>query len=238
MPAIVVEFFGMPGSGKTHLCVGLAPALRDLGWKVTEDPVSRGSNRLWRITRKVPLVAAEYLRSRRSRDLFRSAIAAASSGFRSRFRIAFNILFVRARIASFRSRSGQQLLLHDQGCAQALWSEVWVGSDALKLTPWSQLTDDLGVSFVVVDVRVPMEVAALRTRQRQSRNSPIDGPEQHQAGVERAWRVTEEVRAALRQRSEVAVIGIDGEGGIETTSQLAQFVDAAARSASGCRARR
>jgi hypothetical protein len=234
MATIVVEFFGLPASGKTYLCAAVAPGLRNLGWTIVGDPVSRIPNRFLRVTSKVPMVIAEYARSSRSRGLFRIAIAAGRRSLRSRLRVGVNILFVRARIASSGRRSSQELLLHDQGCAQALWSAAWIEGGLLESISWSRLTDDLDASFIVVDVAVPLELAASRARGRFNRNSPIDGPEQRQADMDRAWRVTEEVRAVLRGLNcgEVAVLASEG-GGSPAVLSLVESIDTAARASRG-----
>jgi hypothetical protein len=234
MAKMVVEFFGMPGAGKSHLCRLVSSRLRDRGWRVKHDIVAEDHVRTRRLSRKLLPVLGEWLRSRESRGIVRSTLRVPGLGFVTGLRLSFNWLYVRAR-ARVADSMGDDFCISDQGCAQALWSEAWAMQGSTDARSWSEATAGLTTPFVVVDVHVPVEVAGARTRGRHSLNSPIDGRRQDEERLGRAFLVTEQVRRRLvRGGDDLLILPASGEGGemvaLEIVSKLEAAMSALARS--------
>lgn len=120
---LVVEFFGAPGAGKTHLAQRLATCMRIrercsvLVCSDVVSPVRYGKEwfrsglgaRLWML--RHPVYTAR---------LFKRVSATGQGSFRECRRILMAWIKAQARIERFRKE--HQLLLQDHGCFQLLWA--------------------------------------------------------------------------------------------------------------------
>lgn len=120
---MIVEFVGLPGTGKTSLCRAVALLLRQAGLPVTEpmQVVSGSPHRAVRTLRKLGVVLPEVLRSPRKALAVGRVIATTGQRSRADFLAQwFNWELVTGLQRRCRGRCG--IHLFDQGAIQALWS--------------------------------------------------------------------------------------------------------------------
>jgi thymidylate kinase len=199
--AVLVEFVGLPGAGKSALSRRLAQRLEGRGLAVDEPSraLAHGIGRIARRARKAARVWLEALG--RPGAAARAARIVAVSGqpsTRAAALLWFNWLLVTALARRARRGSGVHLL--DEGPAQGAWSVALEGDAAcasalLERLPAAALPD------LLVLVEAGPSVAADRIRARPERDSRLDRrldaePELLERGVAAlAW-----VRAALEGR--------------------------------------
>ncbi|MGH9867884.1 MAG: AAA family ATPase [Candidatus Polarisedimenticolia bacterium] len=196
---LVVEFVGMPGSGKSTLSRRAAEMLEASGLRVTQPsyPLAHDIPRVARLALKSRLVAAEMLahprRSLRAAQAIRDSGQArgADTG-----RMTFNWLLV-TRLMSHPPAPGD-LHLFDQGILQALWSIAYGGAPGAAARVAFRLEAGLPRPGAVVVVRSSAETVRRRLAGRVDRDSRLDdaGPDGDRA-IARGTRVFEEVLEVL-----------------------------------------
>jgi hypothetical protein len=194
---LVVEFFGMPGAGKTVWHDRIVDRLESRGWRVGVDDYPRRA-RSRRALLKLAVAAREAWRGSGAAQTIRSAVAGTRpAAYPRAARVLLNLFYVRGSLR--RQAAGFPLLARDQGCAQALWSLHWSapGDPSGPVIGWADVRADLPLRFLVVHVDVTKALAGERARSRLRASSPIDGPAQDAAAVDRAWAVTNRVRGLL-----------------------------------------
>jgi thymidylate kinase len=161
--SVVVEFFGLPGAGKSSLAHRVAQLLAADGRAVHEPSraLAHGLGRPQRVLRKALRVAREAIAHPRSSARALRAIAATRQRRRGDLvRVGFNWLLVTALARAARTRSGVHLL--DQGLVQGAWSIALDGdSDRALALLESSRTAELLPDRVVIVAASP---AALRQR--------------------------------------------------------------------------
>lgn len=202
----VVEFFGMPGAGKTYWHARIVGHLAQRGWDVTVDGlIAKHPSRFARGMVKLVYIGSELVRGAEPiRFAWPILHHSRTGGFGRVTRAILNLFYVRARI---RRQTGRfDLLCQDQGLAQALWSIYWTNdleSGGQGSIGWEDMRADLPHDFVVVHVDVAKNVAGGRAKSRTSVSSPIDGYAQNPASLDMAWAITEKVRQRLTKAAAV-----------------------------------
>jgi len=194
----VIEFFGMPGAGKTYMYGRLVDYLSNRGWKLGVETGQARFGRAGRALGKVLLAIKELLRCGGAaptawRIIRQHGLVSMGRGLR----VTINLLQVRGSLR--RQSQTARVLCRDQGIAQALWSACWIGSGIGqgKQLGWDDLRGDLPYHFVILCVDVDPELAALRTKQRRKTANPLDGPAQNKKCFIRALDLTGQVRSTI-----------------------------------------
>src|SRR5262245_43435999 len=197
-PGLVVEFVGMPGSGKSTLSRRAAEVLTARGLLVTQPsyPLAHDIPRAARMALKSRLVAMEMLaHPARSARVWSSVRSSGQASARDTCRMTFNWLLV-TRLMSHPPAG--DLHLYDQGVLQAIWSIAYGGAPGAASRAASRLDADTPLPDAVVVVQASGETVRRRLASRVDRDSRLDeaGP-----GAERSMalgmRVFEEVMQVL-----------------------------------------
>jgi hypothetical protein len=177
----VVEFCGLPGSGKSTIARALVASLRLQGVATSEvmAPIGPSARRGARIRRKSALIARGMM-SRGGPEIatnlgWRSGQAAA----RDRVARPANLLVVRDAVRRARGRAGVHVL--DQGPLQEWWSAA-LRADSDRVLRWAA-ADPAPRADLVVRVDAPPDVLVARLARRparQSRLEAVSGPELEQ----------------------------------------------------------
>lgn len=148
---MVVEFFGLPGAGKSTLACHVADRLAARGVPVKRSPrvLSHASGKVERIVGKGAVIAAEI--ARHPFHAGRAARAVAATRQRTAADLArtlANWLYVGALLR--RGAGAAEVRLVEQGLAQALWS---IGFSAGHLA-WADVISRHGVLVLAPDLVV------------------------------------------------------------------------------------
>jgi len=184
MATVLIEFFGMPGCGKTFIAKNLAEALRDEGCIIsdrmrtlTEKP------RLSRIIEKVGLILRCLILDKK---VFSMSLAFIIKfiDFRSVgwIKVFFNWLYIVALI-EVESRKVDIILL-DQGIGQAIWSTLFYGNKTSQSRTSNQWLEDflavLSIDILhIVNLHADNKLIEKRIHNRVRGSSPLDGGQQN-----------------------------------------------------------
>ena len=121
-PDICVEFFGLPGSGKSTIARAAHASLSKIDPDMAFSPalLRDGAGVSVRVAAKLRLILAEIFGNRAILDLTRRALVTPQPSLRDRLRTTFTVATV-AALYSSRRRHRQGAVL-DQGLLQAIWS--------------------------------------------------------------------------------------------------------------------
>lgn len=220
-----VEFFGLPGSGKSTMSRLVADTLRERGRKVNEVTYaidhrrSRSVSQLLKLAHLAPYVA------RHPRRALADIVRIAATRQARRVDLAksiFNWTFISSLAAH--ERSSQEVSLLDQGVAQAIWS---VGFAARRET-WLDLLDAQAPAArpdVIVHVRADPRVIGDRLARRERHLSRMDACGREQQVLERAAQQAGSILARLRSAG-VAVVEVENNDGEQLGSGVHQAADA------------
>lgn len=204
-----VEFFGLPGSGKTTLARAVHRLLRAAGPDLAfgADLLHDGAPAHVRATAKLALAAAEFARHPGDAGMVRDVLRIPQPGARDRLRAASTVA---ATVALYRrlDRTGRAAVL-DQGMLQALWTVLLrarapggpAGALADALAD-AIVGDAARTSRVHVCLETPPEVCAGRLRARASKHSRMQGRDP--AGRRDPWQAGEALRRAIAGRLDLA----------------------------------
>lgn len=205
---MLVEFFGVPGSGKSTMSRIVADALRHKRCVVSEATydVEHQHSRTGSQLLKLGHIAA-YAASHPRHALSDAARIAATrqATVRDLAKSIFNWTFISSLAA--RERSRQDVLLLDQGVAQALWS---VGFAARGHT-WLELIEAQAPALrpdLVIHVRADLQAVGNRLMRRERHASRMDDRCRDQRALQRAAEQARAVLAKLRA-ADVPVIEVD-----------------------------
>ena len=178
--AVIVEFCGIPGVGKSSVAHAVAAALATSGRSVDEPLafVAPSLSRSRRLRRKLRLAALETLTHPVSSGTLAIAVARSGQSVGDFVHRAQNWLVVRALFRRSRGRSGVHLF--DQGLVQELCSIGYRGDWRAALQSAAPGADDLAPDLIV-RVTAPLEVVQRRLAARagsQSRLESLDQDEQ------------------------------------------------------------
>jgi thymidylate kinase len=222
---VFVEFFGLPGSGKSTMSRLVADTLRDRGHKVNEVTYDIDHRRSRTVSQLVKLAhLAPYVARHPRRALADIARIAATRQAR-RVDLAksiFNWTFISSLAA--RKRSAVDVSLLDQGVAQALWS---VGFAARRET-WRDLLDAQAPAMrpnVVIHVRADPQVIGERLARRERHLSRMDARGRDRQALERAAQQAGSILASLRSAG-VAVVEVENNDGEQLVSGVHHAADA------------
>ncbi len=160
---LLVEFVGLPGSGKSTIARELGAQLRAAGTPV-EDPGSiatRGS--FGRVATKSRFVLAALVREPVAAVRWEGVLRRTGpASWREHVRVTFNWFYLIGLIHRYRRHRGAVLL--DQGLLQALWSAGYTSQIGIAATP--ELADALGRLWParVAVVSVSASEASVRRR--------------------------------------------------------------------------
>lgn len=171
--ALLVEFAGLPGAGKTALSHAVAGRLRERGIPVTELRALYPDTSSGARIRKMAWALRGILR--RPGDAYRGARAVWASGQRSlvdALKVLHNLLFVSALM--WGSGSRERVLLLDQGIVQALWSIGYSARDGAFAGIVEGLRARLPRPDLVVIVEASPHTAAHRLATRPSGGSRLE----------------------------------------------------------------
>ena len=207
---IIVEFFGMPGSGKTFIAKHLIDCLRQEGFRVSDRAVVLSQERSWkRVLGKIGLVIRGLLFGN---GILRSVLAIVSNyeiaGLGTKIKLVFNWLYLCTLIRDDSKHS--EYIILDQGLGQALWSTLYYGKRRLEVQTveefFSDLPEKLPIDLLhIVHVQAHERKVEMRLGNRKDGKSPLD------RDIDGAWQhavlVTAEARSILDQLSE-CLLGI------------------------------
>lgn len=170
---VVVEFVGLPGSGKSYLAgqVVMAMNRRNAPVQVGDAPLSAGVPRTVRAARKAAHSARELLRHPRRSSRMLPCIASSQHRGGDAVALAVQWLVTQRLLAAAPPASGLYLL--EEGVLQTLWSIGLRG----RLEPVLAVLDDVDGDVLwpdlVVAVEPPLPVVQARLVARQSRHSRV-----------------------------------------------------------------
>lgn len=203
-----LEFFGLPGSGKTTL----ARACRDL--MAREDPRVTFAPRLtrddWpgarRSLARIALILRGLPGAPAERRAARLIAALPQPGPRDRAKVLFNALTVAALYQRLRGSEGGFVV--DQGILQAIWSAYLRAPVPFALEPWLPvLAPGATPGRAYVCVVTPVETCVRRLDARPGKHSRMQSP-----GLPRddpSWTRAEAIRQALV----AGLVAADGSSG-------------------------
>ncbi len=186
---IVVEFFGLPGVGKSHATRLLAARLAAAGIATRSAAliINHELSGWRRVLYKCGICGGELVRG--PRRAWRLAQTLVRTGQRNRLevvRLFYNWLVLEGVVRRARTRHAVEVL--DEGLFQILWSVGLAGRDGAIGEFTSIISDGAGSSLPMPDVLVvvdaPLEIILERLTVRGSRDSRVDrmnNPERRQA---------------------------------------------------------
>ncbi|MSO38089.1 MAG: hypothetical protein EXQ69_07550 [Acidimicrobiia bacterium] len=173
--ARIIEFFGLPGSGKSYLARELVDFLRLSGVPTSEPMSSLGphASKVERAFGKASRATTEIVRSAAARNMA-WRVGTGSSQRDARDRIARPLNLLVARNVTQRARLFGGVHVIDQGLLNEWWSAAIRGDEESVL---STLADDAATSplpDLLVRVDAPAEVIADRLEQRTTSQSRLE----------------------------------------------------------------
>ncbi len=171
-PEVCIEFFGLPGSGKSTIARKVHAALAGVepGMLFAPDLVHDTARAPVRIAAKLRLILSEIAHDRTILSLMRKTFATRQPSLRDKLRAVFTVATVASLYANLRRHHRSAVL--DQGLLQAIWSIQL----RLPIASGGDLVADMikgaakGVC-IHVSVEVPAEVCAKRLESRSSKHS-------------------------------------------------------------------
>lgn len=203
-----IEFFGLPGSGKTRISRELMRLMRanDLCVSFSGDWMGDGKHATWRTLRRLRLVLGEA--PRHFGNLYRGArlIWSRSEGVADGLHSLWNFLSVEAMAS--RQLRGHGILVLDQGLVQAIWSARMRETQDGPAAGWHALVEDAWLGqCLFVQVECSLDVAIERLAARKARTSRMQRPGQLQElalwsrGAALVTELGEMLETGLRHRS-------------------------------------
>lgn len=216
---MLIEFFGLPGSGKSTLSRHVASLLRARGHHVVEttynlDHCSQGIGRLWAKSGHV----ARYtmINPYRAASDLAGVVASHQTATADLAKSAFNWMFISA-LASH-PRSPDRVTLLDQGLAQAMWSIAL----AARRKSWLRLVSSEPsrralCPDMIIHIRAALPTIGERLASRKRLASRLDAHGHDQERLRRAEAIGDEIvcRFAL---CGVQVVEVDNDDTQQLTS--------------------
>ncbi len=196
-PGTSVEFFGLPGSGKTTIAREVHAILSRRNPELIFAPqlLRDEAGAAVRAAAKLRLIVAEVVRNRGWPDAVSRAIAIRQPHFRDSLRAVFSVATVSSLHANLQRRTASAVL--DQGVLQALWSvqlKADNGQDCSALVA-AILTEAASSARIHVSVETPQEVCVTRLGSRVSKHSRMQSA--GASGDRALWETAELLRRAI-----------------------------------------
>jgi AAA domain len=204
-----IEFFGLPGSGKTTLAREVMSILDRTG-----RPFSYSGNIMGddlplrqRSLHRLRLIVRDYPRQLRLVTHAARHIVAGPSHAKDELKTIWNYCSVLAMITRH-SRCGRHLLVLDQGIVQAIWTgRMHSGGDAWQVDAAALIAGEWFSQCLFVHVRAAKDLARSRLQARGGKTSRLQRPDS--IGRQALWDKAEgtalqlagEIESALRGRS-------------------------------------
>ncbi|MCG5481231.1 AAA family ATPase [Sinorhizobium alkalisoli] len=172
-----MEFFGLPGIGKTTASRHLALHLQHSGHSVSEAKIAMESRtllgrQLYRVGLVLPRLFKQDFRSIAAR-IARFVAQGEQETATDLIRVTWNLWTVAAYIHAERSRSGSITIL-DQGLLQGFWSVLLKSRQKRTSESWLDILSAIGVEDIIfVDLRGDPDLAQDRLRTRGDRSSRL-----------------------------------------------------------------
>ena len=199
--ALIVEFSGIPGVGKSSVAHAVAAALATTGQSVDEPLsfVSPALARSRRLLRKLRLAAFEAVTHPLSSGTLAIAVARSGQSMGDFVHRVQNWLVVRALFRRSRRRSGVHLF--DQGVVQELCSIGYRGDWRAALRSAAPGADDLAPDLIV-RVTAPVEAVQQRLAARAGAQSRLESLSHHEqeAALRRQAIELDEIELAWLER--------------------------------------
>jgi energy-coupling factor transporter ATP-binding protein EcfA2 len=223
---VLVEFVGLPGSGKSTIAHALADLLREHGATVSE-PTWRIDHTLrpsLRLLRKASLAIAAAARDPyRARGIIESIVQSRQPTTREVLKLVINALYVAEAAERCERRPGVHVF--DQGLLQQLWSALYRAAESSDLEARCRESLALGSTLAnVVVVDAPLVTLQRRLQVRRGGASRLErqlrdsGP---QAVLERAVFAQQRVEAVVESLSERGTVRLlRVSGGEEASPRL------------------
>ena len=228
---VLVEFIGLPGSGKSTIAHALADLLRDRGEPVSEPTWhnDHASRRPMRALRKASLALSASMRDRaRARELVDWVRNSRQPTTRETVKLVVNALYLAE--ATERCARAQGVHIFDQGLLQELWSVLYRARQNENLE--RRCADQMvmcGARLNVVIVDAPLGVLQRRLEARTQGASRLErhlrdsGPHAALQRAVFAQRRVEEVADALSSCHAIRLLRVSG-GGDLSVRQAARVV--------------
>ncbi len=211
---MLIEFTGVPGSGKTYLCGIMADMLRDHGLAVS-TPLDglAGMSPLIRIPRKFARIALFGLaHAVHSLRLYYTIARTGQSSVLDTVRSLATILFVLSEIDTHRRRDG--ILLLDQGVAQSVFTVFYAATSEIDCTDFNGLpVPDLLVEVDAGDSQVRERLEGRLGRQSRVERDGNDGVARARTAMERMRKTG--FYALIPRKESLVNEGSTENGGIE-----------------------
>ncbi|WP_373050350.1 AAA family ATPase [Thalassovita aquimarina] len=225
----IIEFFGLPGSGKTTVARKLHAMLSATQPDLIFAPalLGDGAGAAARATSKLGLILSDLGHDGAGRDAVRLAMAIRQPRLRDKFRAVFGIATMMSLYARLERRGLSAVL--DQGLLQALWSvQLRTEDDGCRALVRECLSNAAGTGRVYVSVETPARICIDRLAARHSKHSRLQ--KLGTADADRTWERAEFLRRALLRDLQTAgrrhgvaprIIVIDGTtDATDTTGQI------------------
>ena len=169
----VVEFFGLPGAGKSTLARTVVAQLRLRGVPTTEVMARLGpdAGRAARLSRKVAALVAGATEPGSVRLAANVGLRSGQHDRRDQIARPANLLVVRHSVRRARRRTGIHVL--DQGPLQEWWSAA-LRADHARVLAYAAL-DPAERADLIVRVDAPIDVLVARLDARGTRQSRLEG---------------------------------------------------------------
>lgn len=173
----IMEFYGLPGSGKSYLSQLVTLQQKYQGLSIGDTvPRVLSYGRVMRMLLKLPLVFGAVLRGKRT-SLARIQGFCSSASISTYLKTKVNLLFLEGAIK--RDLQDTELVVLDQGLAQALWSRYFGAKcDAAENPERSLQTaiDYIGATrYIFVKITANLDVIEDRIENRTNKASRLDG---------------------------------------------------------------
>ena len=231
---VVVEFLGLPGSGKSSVSHRVGEILAGRGLPVSQPTftLDHGPGKVRRTLLKSRYVSGEALLH--PGESLRSARALRATGQDSGrlvFKMLFNWLLVSALIR--RSRRVRAVHLLDQGIYQALWSIGLGGDDGCVTRAGAMLGASMPSPDVVAVIEADVATVAKRLEARGGRHSRADGwrasdTDAFRRSTSLLEETKDQVRKARDRGAAVRLVSVDNsrDAGLDTEAlRLARDIE-------------
>jgi hypothetical protein len=236
----VVEFFGLPGVGKSATCVRVGRKLAELGIEssLPSFDLAHGMGRGARMARKSLVVAGELaLHAGSARRALRAVLPLRGAQPALAFsKLAFNWLLV-VGLAREARRDPRRATLLDEGPFQGLWSLGLEGDLAATLALVARLEDLVALPDCLVVGQARPATVEERLRARPRGESRLDDrledePRLLGRGIEVFQRLRDEIERRLAERVQLVSITSETEADVErNAARLTELIQGRMRAA-------